>query len=359
MTGSSVDAIDAALVHFDSGAPQLIKAVSKPFSPDTRNRIIQVTHGEPCSVSEICSLDAKIGAELADAAQDLIDESDIEAKTVVAIGSHGQTVCHLPDETPSGTMQLGDAAQIAERTGITTVADFRHRDMAAGGQGAPFAPVFHAAVLRSDTEDRCVVNLGGIANVTVLPKQASAPVVGFDTGPASALLDLWSQKNIGKRFDRDGEWSSGGTVIESLLQLWLDDTFFHRQPPKSTGRDYFDEHWLNAKLAPAHNAQDVQATLAELSAHTVADAVKQHAPQSKRVLICGGGVNNRDLLARIQRHLDDRIVESTSVHGVDPHWVEAMMIAWLTARTLSGLPGNLPSVTGAAGERICGAIYPA
>ncbi|MEM7294039.1 MAG: anhydro-N-acetylmuramic acid kinase, partial [Pseudomonadota bacterium] len=304
-------------------------------------------------------LDAKLGAVLAKAAQTLIKKSGVDPKLIRAIGSHGQTVCHLPDADPRGTLQIGDPAQIVEQTGITGVADLRHRDMAAGGQGAPLAPAFHAAYLRGPAENRCVLNLGGIANLSVLPADLALDVRGFDTGPANALMDLWALENIGEPFDRGGQWASTGNAIEPLLRTWLEDPFFSRPPPKSTGRDYFNPDWFQRHLQEIYDPKDIQATLAEFTAQSVADAIDRYASDTDAVLVCGGGVENDYLMDRLADCCGNRRVESTARYGVDPRWMEAMLVAWVAARTLSGLSGNLPAVTGAAGERICGAIYPA
>jgi len=359
MTGSSVDAIDAALVRFDANQPQLIPSCCTPYPGALRTKVIDLVHGRATTVAEVCTLDAEIGKQLALAAEALIDNAGIARDHIRAIGSHGQTVCHQPDRSPAGTMQLGDAAQIVELTGITTVADFRHRDMAAGGQGAPFAPAFHAACLRSSQHDCCVLNLGGIANITVLPADQSAPVIGFDTGPANALLDLWIEGQMGEAHDHAGQWAAGGKIERDLLNRWLADPYFARPPPKSTGRDYFNAHWLSRSPTGDYRAQDVQTTLTELTAVSTTAAVSATAPRTKTLLVCGGGVENDYLMSRLRAHLPTVDVHSTESAGLDPRWMESIMIAWLAARAIHGLPANLPSVTGAKAARICGAIYPA
>ena len=359
MTGSSVDAIDAALVKFDADQPRLIHSRCTPYPSALRAEVINLVHGRAATVAVVCALDAQIGNQLALAAKALIDSAGIARDNIRAIGSHGQTVCHQPERSPAGTMQLGDAAQIVELTGITTVADFRHRDMAAGGQGAPFAAAFHVACLRSSQQDRCVLNLGGIANITVLPADQSAPVIGFDTGPANALLDLWIAKHMGESFDHAGRWAAGGNIERNLLNRWLEDAYFARPPPKSTGRDYFNEHWLSRSPTGDYRAQDVQTTLTELTAISATTAVRTAAPQTKALLVCGGGVNNDYLMGRLRAHLPITDVHSTESAGLDPQCMESIMVAWLAARAIHGLPANLPSVTGAKAARICGAIYPA
>ncbi|MEJ7747594.1 MAG: anhydro-N-acetylmuramic acid kinase, partial [Luteimonas sp.] len=273
-------------------------------------------------------------------------------------GSHGQTVRHRPDAQHPFTWQLGDGNVIAERTGITTVADFRRRDVAAGGHGAPLMPAFHAAMLHSPDEDRAVLNLGGIANFTLLPRVGD--VRGFDTGPANALLDAWCAQHSGQAFDAGGAFAASGRIDESLLARLLDNPWFALPPPKSTGREQFHLRWVQAQLGDARiGAADVQATLLELSAATVADALRATQSSTRRVLVCGGGVHNPLLLERIGARLPGVIVESTAAHGLDPDFVEAMGFAWLARETLAGRPGNLPSVTGATGSRVLGAVYPA
>lgn len=359
MTGSSADAIDAALVKFNAGQPQLIRASTTPYPEALRTEIIRLTHGEATTATAICALDARIGQQLAHVADGLINAAGIDRSKLIAIGSHGQTVCHLPDDDPRSTLQLGDAAQIAELTGITTVADFRRRDMAAGGQGAPFAPAFHAACLHSADEARCVLNLGGIANITVLPNDPHTPVIGFDTGPANALLDLWVEKHTGARFDKAGQWAASGNIDESLLNTWLADTYFSKPPPKSTGRDYFNADWLQKTTQQHHAAQDIQATLVELTAASVAEAIRTVAANTKTVLVCGGGLKNDYLMGRLRARLQPISLQSSESAGLHPQWMESILMAWLAARAINKLPGNLPSVTGAKAARICGAIYPA
>ncbi|HET6397787.1 MAG TPA: anhydro-N-acetylmuramic acid kinase, partial [Pseudoxanthomonas sp.] len=273
------------------------------------------------------------------------------------IGSHGQTVRHRPGGEAPFTLQIGDGNVIAERSGIATVADFRRRDVAAGGHGAPLVPAFHAALLHSESEDRAVLNLGGIGNYTLLPRQG--PVRGFDTGPANALLDAWCQRHTGAAFDADGAFAAGGTVDEALLARLLDEPWFALPPPKSTGREQFHLDWVQARLRGGESPADVQATLLELSAATAADALRAHQPRTARVLACGGGVRNPVLMRRLAARLPGVAVESTAAHGLDPDFVEAMAFAWLARQTLAGLPGNLPAVTGARGPRVLGVVHPA
>ena len=363
ISGTSADGIDAALVRFyEDSSPlrcELIMGRTFPWEPALREELIALGQGaDMASLDALGSLDAQTALAFADAALSLIGAADLSRSNVTAIGSHGQTIRHRPHADPPFTLQLGDGNVIAERTGINTVADFRRRDVAAGGHGAPLMPAFHAALLHTPNENRAVLNLGGIGNFTLLPKQGD--VRGFDTGPANALMDAWCERHTGKPFDAAGTFAASGRVDDALLSRLLADPWFFLPPPKSTGREQFHLRWLEAQLDSHDQAPaDVQATLLELTAITVADALRATQSDTQRVLICGGGVHNRALMARITAHLPGVLVESTAAHGLDPDYVEAMGFAWLARETLAGRPGNLPSVTGAKGPRVLGAVYPA
>ncbi|WP_051884664.1 anhydro-N-acetylmuramic acid kinase [Lysobacter antibioticus] len=366
ISGTSADGIDAALVRFADGAAptrcELVLGRTYPWQQALRERLVALGQGgDARSLEELGTLDVQVAEAFADAALSLIGEAGVAVSEVAAIGSHGQTVRHRPagagyDGRHPFTWQIGDGAVIAERSGIATVADFRRRDVAAGGHGAPLMPAFHAALLHSDAEDRAALNLGGIANFTLLP--AHGDVRGFDTGPANCLMDAWALRHLGTAFDADGAFAARGTVDADLLARLLDEPWFALPPPKSTGREQFHLAWVEARLSGAEAPQDVQATLLELSAITTADALRAHQPATKRVLACGGGVRNSALLERIAAHLPGVAVESTVPYGLDPDFVEAMGFAWLARQTLSGLPGNLPSVTGARGPRVLGTVHP-
>ncbi|MCB1722412.1 MAG: anhydro-N-acetylmuramic acid kinase [Chromatiaceae bacterium] len=359
MSGTSMDAVDIAAVSFDDAHPSLIAAAHHQWPTGLADRLRNFANGTALNATEVVLLDAATGAHIADAIADFMHRHGIAAADVAAIGCHGQTVTHAPDAHPGVTFQLGDANIIAERTGVTTVNDFRRRDLAAGGQGAPLAPAFHAATLRTAEETRVVLNLGGIANVTVLPADPGAQVIGFDTGPANCLMDHWAARHLGEPFDRGGQWAAAGNVDADLLARLHADPYFALQPPKSTGTQYFSTSWLEARLADrTTSAGDVQATLLAFTATTVADAVARHAPDAQRMLVCGGGVHNTALITRLNELLG-LAVESTAAYGIDPDWMEAMAFAWLAMRTLAGRDGNLPSVTAAAGPRILGAVHPA
>ena len=285
-------------------------------------------------------------------------EAGVAAADIVAAGVHGQTVRHRPEE--AWTIQLNDPARVAERAGMTVVADFRRRDVAAGGQGAPLVPAFHAAAFGAADAHRVVVNLGGIANLTDLPPGGAA-VRGFDTGPGNVLSDLWHARHRGGAYDADGAWARAGRVDRELLAQLLAERFFARLPPKSTGRDLFDAAWLDARLGALGRPLppvDVQATLVALTARAVGDAVRTHCPGATTVLVCGGGARNGALMADLARELAPRSVATTAAVGVAVDHVEALAFAWLAREAIAGRPGNLPAVTGARGPRILGAITP-
>ncbi len=363
ISGTSADGIDAALVRFHGdradARSELVLGRTYAWDADVRARLVALGQGrDGVSLDELGSLDVQVAVAFCTAAQLLMAEADVDPTDVRAIGSHGQTVRHRPEREFPFTWQIGDGNVIAERSGIATVADFRRRDVAAGGHGAPLMPAFHAAMLHSELEDRAVLNLGGIANFTLLPR--AGEVRGFDTGPANALLDAWCERHLGHAFDADGAFAASGAADEALLARLLDDGWFALPPPKSTGREQFHLDWAESRIGDAALApQDVQATLLELSAATVADALRAHQPDTRRVLVCGGGVRNPVLMARIAARLPGVVVESTAAHGLDPDFVEAMGFAWLARETLAGRPGNLPSVSGAIGSRVLGVIHPA
>ncbi|GBE10022.1 anhydro-N-acetylmuramic acid kinase [bacterium BMS3Bbin12] len=363
MSGTSMDAIDAALVDLEH-APALLATHRRVLPEDLRRDLRALAEGGIAQELECYGrLDATLGELFAEAARAVLREAGLGPDRVRAIGSHGQTVRHRPDGPHPFSLQIGDPNLIAERSGVTTVADFRRRDLAAGGQGAPLVPAFHDLVFRSPGEDRVVLNLGGIANVTCLPRTPDAPVTGFDTGPGNMLMDAWCMRHLGQPYDRDGAWAARGRVLETLLAAWLEEPFFARPPPKSTGREHFHLAWLEQTLTAIGSTpaapEDVQATLCELTAASIARAVRQYAPATRRLLVCGGGAANRTLLERLRHRLPGCTVESTAAHGLDPQWVEAAAFAWLAQRTLAGAPGNLPAVTGARHPVILGAIYPA
>ena len=368
ISGTSVDGIDAAIVCFDDDHGACRAALrfgrTHPWDAALRTRLVALgQQADALTLDDLGELETRIADGFADAACRALADAGLAASDIVAIGSHGQTLRHRPqgrrgDGRDAFTLQLGDPSRIAERTGITTVADFRRRDVAAGGHGAPLLPALHAALLHVAGEDRAVLNLGGIGNLTLLPGDGGA-VRGFDTGPANGLMDAWCQRHTGDAFDRDGALAARGRVDTALLERLRADPWFALPAPKSTGRDQFHLDWVGAALRGDEAVADVQATLLALSALTVADALRAAQPGTARLIACGGGVHNAALMRALAEALPGVAVESSAAHGLDPDYVEAMGFAWLARRTLLGLPGNLPSVTGAAGPRVLGGIFPA
>ena len=348
MSGTSLDGVDAVLLDA-SGAPRVLASVHHPFDEALRRELLALNTAGENEVDRCARLGNELAKRYAAAVADLLHGCGKAVSEVRAIGCHGQTVRHRPDR--GYTLQIGNAALLAELAGIAVVADFRSRDVAAGGQGAPLAPAFHATLFRHRSENRVVVNLGGIANVTRLPIEGT--IVGFDCGPASCLLDLWAARHLGKAYDEGGEWAAGGSVQPALLGRLLDEPFLGAPPPKSTGRDLFNQDWLTARLR-GEAPRDVQATLLEFTARCVADACRG----ASRVIVCGGGTGNGALMRRLAELLAPAVVESSAAHGLDPSLVEAAAFAWLAERSISGAPGNLAEVTGARGPRVLGAIYP-
>ncbi|MGN2248396.1 anhydro-N-acetylmuramic acid kinase [Frateuria sp. GZRR35] len=359
ISGTSADGVDVALVSFEQGMPQLRAALTHPWPDALRERVLALAQDLTAfNLDSYGRLDVAVGRHFADAARALLQTSGTAPSAVRALGSHGQTVRHRPGGEAPFTLQIGDPTVIAETCRIDVVADFRRADVAAGGQGAPLLPAVHAMLLGQPGASRVVLNLGGIANITVLGPEGQ--VLGFDTGPANGLLDAWCLEQRGEPFDRDGAFAAAGVVDAPLLEALLADPYFTLPPPKSTGREHFHLAWLVrqprvALLSPA----DVQATLLELTAHTVADAIEACAPTATDVLVCGGGVHNSRLMARLAEWLAPRRVVSTATHGIDPDYLEAAAFAWLARQRVLGLPGNLPAVTGARGRRVLGALYPA
>lgn len=354
MSGTSADGIDAALVEIDhnSGKPTLLKKLSYPFPDSLKERIEAAISATANTLDDGLALDTDLGHCFADAVLALLDGESADA-----IGSHGQTVLHRPDI--HATLQLGSGAVIAERTGITTITDFRSRDMVLGGEGAPLAPAFHLAAFSEAGVNRAVCNIGGIANVTSLPGTQDVPVTGFDTGPGNTMMDAWCQRHNNTSYDADGQWARAGRVDAALLPRMLSEPYLRLAPPKSTGRELFNIDWLDRQLTQqSPDPVDVQATLTEFTAVTIAQAIQSYLPEIESLYICGGGAHNGFLIERLARHTKAS-VKTTAQLGIDPDWVEAIAFAWLSWRTLNGLTGNLPSVTGASESTILGCIWPA
>ena len=359
MSGTSADAIDAVVVDLSS-RPQLVAKHSVELPENLRQKIHAISLPGDNEIDRMGMLDVELGALFAQASLELLNNNNLVAKQIIAIGSHGQTIRHRPPGSSEGTftLQIGDPNQIAELTGITTVADFRRRDMAAEGQGAPLVPAFHRAIFQSQNKARAIVNIGGMANITWLP--TTGTVIGFDTGPGNVLMDSWISDHLGKAYDQDGAWAAGGTINPQLLKELLAEPYFKLPAPKSTGRESFNRIWLNEKLnnqASSLEPREVQATLLELTAITIAESINNLNREPKDVFICGGGAYNSALMARLQTLLPRDTLSSTSVLGVDPKWIEAMAFAWLAQQTMNHKPGNLCAVTGAKREVILGGIY--
>lgn len=359
MSGTSMDAIDAALVDIASEQIRLIAYHQYPISSELRRELKSVTGHS--SIDHITRLDVRLGRLFAAAASALMQENNQNYSDITAIGCHGQTILHRPAPPEPTTLQIGDPNLIAHITGITTVADFRRMDIAAGGQGAPLAPALHNHLFRHEARDRMVVNIGGMANITILPAlETNSTISGFDTGPGNVLLDEWAYKHTGKAMDTDGCWAASGACNMELLEVLLQDDYFDRAPPKSTGRDYFNLNWLQARLenfAHAVPPEDIQATLVHLTAVTITKAVNKYAPSTKEVIAGGGGAHNPQLMQTLARNLAPCNVVSTADLGINPDALEAIAFAWLAWCRIEGQPGNLPAVTGATAPVLLGCIY--
>ncbi|MGR7393481.1 anhydro-N-acetylmuramic acid kinase [Klebsiella aerogenes] len=358
MSGTSLDGVDVVLAAINENIVAQQASLSYPIPVNLKEDILAICQGQQLTLSQLGRLDTRLGRLFSDAVLALMRQQNLQPEDIVAIGCHGQTVWHEPTGDAPHTMQIGDNNQIAAHTGVTVVGDFRRRDMALGGQGAPLVPAFHQALLAHPVERRMVLNIGGIANLSLLvPGQ---PVRGYDTGPGNMLMDAWIWRQCGKPYDKDAQWASEGKVLLPLLQDMLSDPWFALPAPKSTGREYFNYGWLEKHLARYANlrGQDVQATLTELTAVTISEQVLLSGG-CERLLVCGGGARNPLLMACLAALLPGTEVTTTDDAGISGDDMEALAFAWLAWRTLAGLPGNLPSVTGASEATILGAIYPA
>ncbi|WP_244848819.1 anhydro-N-acetylmuramic acid kinase [Caballeronia sp. SL2Y3] len=362
MSGTSMDGVDGVAVQFAAGKPPVVLGEAHvSFSEGLREALFALQAPGDNELEREALAGNALATRYAVCCHELQSVSGYSSTKVRAIGVHGQTVRHRPEK--GYTRQINNPALLAEMTNIDVIADFRSRDVAAGGQGAPLVPAFHATIFGAKNETRVVCNLGGISNITVLA--ASGAVRGFDCGPANALLDEWANRHLNKPYDDGGKFAARGEVNRPLLNALLDEPFFEEAPPKSTGRDLFNPSWLDAKLAPFPSLApaDVQATLTALTAVTVAREIERHASDARAVYVCGGGARNPVLMQMLQQALDETGVSgvpvmTTDALGVPPQQVEAFAFAWLAMRCVAREPGNLASVTGAAGERVLGAIYP-
>jgi anhydro-N-acetylmuramic acid kinase len=355
MSGTSLDGADAAIVEFQAAGARVLAFASVAFPADLRSTLLALSDPTTDSLDAAGEAQRTLADHYAKAVQAALAKGAIDPGQVGAIGCHGQTVRHRPER--GFTIQLNDPARLAELTGIDVVADLRRRDMAAGGQGAPLAPAFHDAVFRHASIGRTIVNIGGIANVTLLVP--GAPCIGFDCGPGNVLLDAWAGRHLGVAFDRDGAWSATGRVLPELLARLLAEPFLGQAPPKSAGRELFNLRWLKAQVPAATRREDVQATLAEFTARAITDAIARQAPSTREIYLCGGGVRNAAIVAAIGRNAGGRRVDTTGALGVAPQEVEAAAFAWLAMKCVRREPIDLRTITGASGPRILGAIYPA
>jgi anhydro-N-acetylmuramic acid kinase len=355
MSGTSVDGVDAVLADFGT-APWRVRARRHiAFEPALRAELdaLQKSGADELHRSALAAnalMDCCAGA-----VSGVLADADLKSSDIAAIGLHGQTVRHQPEL--QFTTQLANPARLAEACRIAVVADFRSRDVAAGGQGAPLAPALHAALFRDAARHRVVLNIGGIANITDLPPDG--PVRGFDTGPGNTLLDAWCMRHRGEAFDRDGAWAATGRPIAALLEVLSADPYFALPPPKSTGRDRFNLRWMESQLQSSYAPADVQRSLLALTSATIAEAIARHCSGASEIVVCGGGAHNGALLRELGRDLGGRALATTEAYGVPVGDVEALAFAWLARESIAGRPGNLPAVTGARGPRVLGAVYPA
>ncbi len=360
LSGTSRDGVDAVLVHFDEEKTECVASLCVAYPPDLAELLRHmIQRRQRPDEDEMAMADEQLAQFFALSAWALLDQSRIPANVVAAIGSHGQTVWHKPEKHQAESIQLGNPQRIADLTGICTVGQFRQADLRAGGQGAPLAPLLHAALLIPADGVRAVLNLGGIANISLL--NATGTVVGYDTGPGNCLLDAWMRKHKNCDYDEGGQWAAGGEVDHKLLELLCSDPYFSARPPKSTGVEYFNLHWLQQHLeqrkpdALSASFRDIQATLSELTAHSIATAVGKTA--ANELLVCGGGVHNLDLLRRIRRLLPGIEVDTTASHGIDPDWMEGILFAWLARERLAGRLQDTRCITGAREPVLLGEVF--
>jgi anhydro-N-acetylmuramic acid kinase len=361
MSGTSMDAIDAVVASISTDKKVVLRATHhEPYPANVKKRLLALRDGAENDIELAAGLDSELGELFAQAAQRVQRKAGLAAHEIRAIGSHGQTIRHRPDAAHPFSLQIGSPSVIAEHTGITTVGDFRSRDIAAGGQGAPLAPGFHGWAFHSPDYRRAIVNIGGIANVTYLPADKREPIRGFDTGPGNTLLDAWITRHQDEPYDHAGQWASTGRCLTELLQRLCSDRFFRISPPKSTGFEYFSLKWLQhylAEIGVAPRAEDVQATLVELTARSITQALTDYLPQVDELYVCGGGSHNNHLMAALRANVGIIPLNTTAALGIDPDWVEAVAFAWLAHQTLEGCAGNVPTVTGARHAVILGGVY--
>lgn len=355
MSGTSMDGIDAALV--DVASHQCLFGITRPYSIEAKDWLQRILAASTIEIHHVLQLNSILGKEFANAVLELLEKANYRKEKVMAIGSHGQTICHNAMDAIPYTLQLACPHTIAHMTGIPVVADFRTRDMVAGGQGAPFAPLYHREIFGIHQEPMVIVNIGGITNITYLDPRSE--VIGFDVGPGNCLMDAWIGKCFNKSFDASGDWARQGEVIATLLDALLQDSFFHLPPPKSIGKEYFSLNWLKANLKQEYANQDIQATLLELTACSIQQSIARLLQMNVPVILCGGGVHNSALVESLKRKLPQHQIVSSSQYGINPDYLEAMMFAWLAKEAMTGAKIDLTSITGSRLPVSLGAIYPA
>ena len=357
MSGTSLDGIDAVLVEFELKQPSIYKTFFLSFDTALKSKLLALHVTGYDELNKAALISIQLAQLYAQTVNNLLNDCVITPQDVIAIGCHGQTVRHCPENNKRYSIQLVNAALLAELTGITVVTDFRSRDLAAGGQGAPLVPAFHKAMFLDTSHHRIIVNIGGIANLTSLDPENT--VSGFDCGPGNILMDAWCLKHIDQPYDNNGQWAATGQIIPALLEKFLSTDFFSCPPPKSTGRDHFNLEWLESHLEGYESPEDVQATLMQLTVQSITSSIQEYYPTSTEIYLCGGGAHNLQILQHLKKLLPEKKVSITDELGVAADWVEAFAFAWLARQSILRQPGNIASVTGAIGDRILGAIYPA
>ncbi len=357
MSGTSLDGLDMVAIRFDNQRPCLLHQTTAEYPQSIRQDLQRLIQSPQSTIEQMCEMDTRLGKFYADQINAFISRNKLDKNRIRAIGSHGQTIRHAPETRHPYTLQIGDANIIAALCEIDVVADFRRRDIALGGQGAPLAPALHQQLFHSDQHNRAIINIGGIGNITLLPKDMDRPVIGFDSGPGNTLIDHLCQQQLNRNYDPEGNYARSGKLNTSLLQALLQDPYFSRPPPKSTGTDYFSPHWWQQKSQEKTSTVDLLNTLTELTAVTIAKAVHRLESEIDEIYICGGGAHNSFLLERLGFHLSSCPIRSTEALDLHPDWVEATAFAWFARQTLHCSPANLPSVTRAKHETVLGAVF--
>jgi anhydro-N-acetylmuramic acid kinase len=360
MSGTSLDGVDVALIDINQHECQLKHAKTYSFDEKLHQQLLKLIVEQESKLFDFGEIDIKLGQFIASCINQFLAEYRIEPKQVIAIGSHGQTIFHSPNSNYPFSMQIGNANEIAQLTAITTVADFRQRDIAADGQGAPLVPAYHKEVFGSEVNNRVILNIGGMSNLTIIPADKNESVFGFDSGPGNVLMDAWIFKKKALKYDANGDWAKSGQINEPLLNSLLSEPFFRQQIPKSTGRELFNLAWLETKIdnikSPISD-EDIQATLLALTTVSIAEAIKLYAAKTTEIYLCGGGAQNKALCSQLESLLTNTIISDTEVLGIHPDWVEACAFAWLAYKNIAREEIDLTSVTGAKSPVILGATY--